>query len=76
MTEEPDINGITLKDIYDALEKLKEVPSAKRYFYYFTSGTGLPDDLVVDFFKDNGSVLVFTRDGNVYRKGERYLGPI
>lgn len=69
-------NNITLQDIYDAIEKLKEDPTPQRYLYYFTGGTGVPDEVAVDFFKDNGGVIVFTRDGNVYRKGERYLGPI
>ena len=73
MSETPETNGITLDMIYDAIEKLREPPEYPRYWYFFTAGTGLPDDLAVDYFKDNGDVLVFTRDGNVYQKGERYL---
>jgi hypothetical protein len=38
--------------------------------YFFTSGTGLPCKVAIDYFKDCGDVIVVDRKDRKWKKGE------
>lgn len=40
------------------------------HLYFFTGGTGLPDDVCVEYFKETKSVIVVTRDNKQYCAGK------
>lgn len=58
------------KAVAELRESKPDTPSPYRYFY--AGGTGIPDDMAVDFFKDNPSIIVVTRDGKKWRRGQDY----
>lgn len=64
-------------DILKAIDELVEINNAYRNSKYdehgalkfYTAGTGIPDSLAIDFFR-NSNVVVITRDGAEYLHGE------
>lgn len=44
--------------------------SEKRIFYFICAGTGIPDELCIEQFK-NTTITVIARDGSKWRNGER-----
>ena len=41
--------------------------------YFFTSGTGLPCKVAIDYFKDCGDVIVIDRKDRQWKNGVRYI---
>lgn len=64
-------------DILKAIDELVEINNAYRNSKYdengalkfYTAGTGIPDNLAIDFFRDT-NVIVVTRTGKEYIHGE------
>ena len=40
------------------------------YKYFFEGGTGVPDGMLVEYFKDNPGIVVITGDGKKWRRGK------
>ena len=40
---------------------------------FYTAGTGVPDELAVEYYK-NSNQLVMTRDGTMWKRGEKVNG--
>lgn len=51
------------------LAKIRRI-SEKGHKYYFTSGTGLPCKIAIEYFKDCGDVIVVDRKDRKWKKGE------
>lgn len=56
------------KAVQDLRKRNMDKPSPFRYFW--AGGTGIPDEMAVEYFKDNPSVIVVTRDGKEWRCGK------
>lgn len=56
-------------DIEEAIEQLLKYQPPKE-FTLFTSGTGIPDEIWIEHYKDT-DIPIITRDGSTWRKGER-----
>lgn len=58
--------------IHKAVQDLRkaDLEEIGPYRHFFAGGTGIPDDMAVDFFKDNPSIIVVTRDGRKWRNGK------
>ena len=54
--------------MYRARDELRNQQPPKN-LYFFTGGTGFPDDVCVEYFKQS-NVIVVTRDGKQYCKGK------
>ena len=54
--------------MYKAVEDIRNSTPPDRW-YFFTGGTGFPDEVCVEFFKKS-NIIVVTRDGRQYCKGE------
>ena len=62
---------ITVEDIQKAAAILREADSRPPGpFKFFTSGTGIPDEVAIKFFK-NTNAIVITRDGTPYQCGRK-----
>ena len=59
---------ITLDDIYNALEKLREPPADQR-LHFFVQGTGIPEELAIDYWADSG-VIVVDNEGRRWLHGK------
>lgn len=57
------------KTILEAYEILKNQPLRTDYYRFYTGGTGIPDELAVDYWKDS-DVVVVTRDGTEWLRGK------
>lgn len=63
------MSGITRENLEQAIRLLEEEHlHRKGELHYFTGGTGVPDELAVEYFADCG-VYVHTRDGKTWRRG-------
>lgn len=60
---------ITAKEIYDVLEKMKNEPVHDNQLRFFSGGTGISDQMCIDYFKDT-SVVVTIRNGDQYQYGK------
>ena len=56
-------------EIEKAIEHLLNHQPPKEFVLY-TSGTGIPDETWIEYYKDT-NVPIITRDGMMWRKGER-----
>ena len=66
---------ISVDEIIETIEKFRNYRPKDMRTRVFTSGTGIPDNIVIDAYKDTG-IIVVTRDGCEYLNGEkigRYL---
>ena len=60
---------ISADDIVNTIKQLIEfTPTGP--FKIYTSGTGIPDQLWIDFYKDINQIIV-ARDGTEWLRGER-----
>lgn len=64
------MSELTVTDIEEAAKMFTDPYCEYTPPYYITSGTGLPDDAAIDFFK-NSDVIVVTRNGEEYQYGKR-----
>ena len=64
------MSGITLDDSQKALDELKnaDIPSGPQIFY--VGGTGIPDHVAIDYWKDTG-IIVQARDGTRWQYGKQ-----
>ena len=65
----------SINDINNAINKAIEELRTRNFdvgpeLYFFEGGSGVPDGMAVEYFKDNPSVIVVTRDGKKWRKGK------
>lgn len=57
------------KAIHDLRKRNPDKPSPFRYFY--TEETGLSDETAVKYFEDSPNIIVVTRDGTEWHRGEK-----
>lgn len=65
-----EVRKLTAKDIIDAVEKMKQIPVSD--FYYFLTDWAKPyvsEEDCIQYFADNGSVIVIDHQGRQWRKG-------
>lgn len=55
--------------LINSIDEILKVTVDKKPLVYFTGGTGCPDKLAIDFFKDE-DIIVQTRDGKRWLHGE------
>lgn len=58
-----------INEILKAAERLLNDQSPHEYMI-FTAGTGIPDEVWLHHYKDT-NILIITRDGSMWRRGER-----
>jgi hypothetical protein len=56
------------EQIIDAIRRMCASPDRPREFVIFTAGTGIPDEMWVDYYKDI-NIPIITRDGTKWVKG-------
>ena len=62
---------ISVDEIMRAIEEAAKPPSgAPAPFKIYTSGTGVPDDMWIDFYKDIDQIIV-DRNGHEWNRGKR-----
>ena len=61
--------GPAMKAIANAVEQLRTKNFDFPPLTFFCGGTGFPDDVCLDYWKDT-NVIVVTRDGKRYYRGE------
>lgn len=61
---------ISEEDIKKAAETLRNIPFYSGPPMFFTGGTGIPCQMVIDYFKDT-NIIVITRDGTKYQYGKK-----
>jgi hypothetical protein len=59
-----------LKDFNELIDSI-EMCTGQPYLYYFTLGCGIPDQQVIDYFKNEHSVIVVDRKGRKWCTGKR-----
>jgi len=62
---------ISEKDLREAIRILEEIESKPPEIshVFFTGGTGIPDEMAIEYWKDS-NVIVVTRDGTQYQYGK------
>ena len=61
---------IYVGDILNAIKRLADWPHTTYPFKIYTSGTGIPDQIWIDFYKDTNQIII-ARDGTEWRRGEK-----
>ncbi len=66
------VRHISKEDILKAAEKFRNHTdqSVDGRLYFWSGGTGVPDDVAVEYFKGTG-IIVITRDGTKWLNGEK-----
>jgi hypothetical protein len=62
-------NELTYQDIIDAVNKLRDWPPHTGPYHFWTAGTGIPDEMAIEYWKDT-NIIVVTRDGKKYQRGK------
>lgn len=60
---------IIWSEIAQCIDRLLNMQPPKEFMLY-TSGTGIPDETWIEFYKDT-DIPIIARDGSMWRKGER-----
>lgn len=72
---------LTLKDIQNAVDAFMKTDYYgfyagdyidRRFLYFYTQGTGIPDEVAVDYWRMNSRVVVVTRDFAYHYNGKKY----
>ena len=69
-----EVRKITAQDIIDAVEQIKQIPVIPSYIYYFRTDWVTPyvsEEDCIQYFADNGSVIVIDHQGREWWKGVR-----
>lgn len=61
--------SLTIQDLIDACNKLRDDLPSNEPRRFFTGGTGIPDQIAIDYWADT-SIIVVTRDGKEYQYGK------
>lgn len=64
------MSAITVNDIEEAAKRFADPYREYKPPYFFTSGTGIPDNVAIEYYK-RSDVIVVTRNGEEYQYGER-----
>lgn len=60
---------LTFQVIIDTVNKLRDCPPHTGPYYFWAAGTGIPDEMVIEYLKDT-NIIVVTRDGKEYQYGK------
>lgn len=66
-----EVRKLTAKDLIDAVENMKQIPVSD--FYYFLTDwvkNCVSEEDCIQYFADNGSVIVIDRQGRKWRRGQ------
>lgn len=58
-------------DLKAAGEKIMSAEPSK-YKYFFTGGTGVPDEFAIAYFEAASNIVVVDRKGNMWRQGKPF----
>lgn len=61
---------ISIDDLLQTVEAFKNCCPKDGLLRFYTSGTGVPDSLAINFYCGT-NIIVVTRDGTEYLKGEK-----
>lgn len=67
-----EVQKITVQDLIDAVEKMKQVPETASYIYYFRTDwvkNYVSEEDCIQYFADNASVIVIDHHGREWWKG-------
>ena len=71
-SREIEVQKPTVKDLIDAMEKIKEIPVRSHYIFYTQwVKPYVTEEECIKYFSDNGSVLVYDGKGCVWHKGKK-----
>ena len=69
---EIEVRKITVRDLIEAMEKIKEIPAHSHYIFETKWVTPyVSEEECIKYFSDNGSVLVYDSKGCVWHKGKK-----
>ena len=60
---------LTFQDIIDTVNKLRDWPPYTGPYHFWTAGTGIPDEMAIEYWKDT-NIIVVARDGKEYYHGK------